>query len=150
MKAFAALFGLVTLSCVGAAGALTPPLPDCSGALLAPQEAAMGDYNPLTYSGGMVLYQRYIDAAQDRFELVVEHCPSRDRMAAEFLLDESFEAGWARIDVFWAQLDAAFADSQVHTFADLVNMAREAGGEGRVSRVDWESCACQLTRMRGY
>ena len=150
MKAFAALFGLVTLSCVGAAGALTPPLPDCSGALLAPQEAAMGDYDVQSQGDGMVFYQRYVDAASPRFEVVVEHCSTRDRMTSQFLETADIEAGWVRLAAFRAGIDAAFADSQVHTFADLANMAREAGGEGRVSRVDWESCACQLTRMRGY
>ena len=83
MTRFAVLVGLATPSCVGAAGALAPVLPDCSGALLAPQEAALGSCDPQGFGGGMVEYGRFPDAIPTRVPMIAKHGPSRDQMVAD-------------------------------------------------------------------
>lgn len=117
--------------------------PDCFGAALAAQEAGQGEYNVLGYPGGLVFYQR--NGAVGGVELVIEHCPSRDRIAATLLPWPDAEAPEARdvralADAFIGALDS----DQTYTFGDLARMARDAGTEVWQGRVDYLSCACAL------
>lgn len=117
--------------------------PDCFGGALAVQEAGQGDYNVLGYPGGLVFYQRNGDPWG--VELVVEHCPSRDRVTATLYPvpdAESVDPAEARAlaDRFLAALDS----TETYTFGDLARLAGDAGANVWQGRVDYLSCACRL------
>lgn len=138
------LSGLAMLAGVGAAGADAPLVPICSGAVLAPQEAALGDYAPTHYQGGIVFYDRYPLDGRNEIQIIVEHCPTRWRMLAELPIPQETDTPWTRIDTYRQQVFAALNDSETQTLADLANWANQAGGRGRTLRVDWQSCACAM------
>lgn len=136
--------GLAMLSGIGAAGADAPVAPLCSGASLAPEEAALGDYTPTRYADGIVYYDRYPLDGRDAIQIVVEHCPSRWRMAAELPIPQETDTPWTRIDAYRERVFTALNDSEEQTLADLANWAAAAGGQGRTQRVSWQSCACGM------
>lgn len=131
------------LSLLLAPGAALAIQPDCFGAGLAAQESGQGDYNVLAYPGGLVFYQRNGDPWG--VELVVEHCPGRDRVAATLYPvpdAETVDPAEARAlaDRFLAALEA----TETYTFGDLARMADRAGANVWQGRVDYVSCACRL------
>lgn len=138
------LSGLAMLSGIGAAGADAPVAPLCSGAALAREEAALGDYNPTVYGDGIVFYDRYPLDGRDEIQIIVEHCPSRWRMLAELPIPQETDTPWTRIDTYRERVFTALNDSETQTLADLANWAHEAGGRGRTLRVGWQSCACAM------
>ncbi|PTX05409.1 hypothetical protein [Pararhodobacter aggregans] len=138
------LSGLAMLAGVGAAGADAPLAPLCSGARLAPEEAALGDYAPTLYPEGIVFYDRYPLDGRNAIQVIVEHCPSRWRMAAELPIPQETDTPWTRIDGYRTRVFEALNDSEEHSLGDLANWAVAAGGQGRTLRVDWQSCACAM------
>ena len=138
------LSGLAMLSGIGAAGAEAPLPPLCTGAYLAPEEAALGDYNPAFYGDGIVFYDRYPLDGRDAIQIIVEHCPSRWRMEAELPIPQETDTPWTRIDTYRGRVFGALNDSAEQSLADLANWAVEAGGAGRTRRVSWQSCACGM------
>ncbi len=139
-----AFMAMTTLAGAGAAPALAPLLPECNGGLLAAEEAAWGDYNPLPAEGGMVVYDRLRGDARPQFQLVVEHCPSRSRMEALFDIPTATDTPWVQIDAYRARVEAAFASPQVFSLADLARIADDMAGSGSTRRVAYQSCACAL------
>lgn len=130
-----------------APGAALASQPDCFGGALAPEEAAQGDYNVLDSPGGLVFYQRGGDPWG--VEVVLEHCPSRDRVAATLYpvpdaesVDPA-EAG-ALADVFLDALDA----TETYTFGDLARLAEARGANVVQTRVGYQSCACRVAGGR--
>lgn len=121
--------------------------PDCFGSALAAQEAGQGEYNVLSYPNGLVLYRRAGDPWG--VEVVLEHCPSRDRVSATLFPvpdAEAVEAHEAQAleDIFINALDSA----RTYTFSDLALLAREAGANIWQGRVSYQSCACRTYDSR--
>ena len=120
---------------------------ECSGPGLARQEAAQGEYNPLVYPGGLVFYERTGDPWG--VEVVVEHCASRDRVAATLYPvpdAESVDPQEARAlsDAFLHALDA----DETYTFDDLARIGHDLGANVAQTRVAYESCACRVAGGR--
>ena len=141
---------IAALFAPGLAGAEAPPLPACSGAALAGAEAGQGDYDATGYAGEMVVYAR--SNRSGAVEVVVEHCPSRNRMSARFPAP-GYQA-LPELDANIAQLnrriDEAFSSSERYSLADLAAMARTHGARARVERVEFESCGCRTVAARGF
>ncbi|WP_334193935.1 hypothetical protein [Pararhodobacter sp.] len=120
---------------------------ECWGPALARQEASQGEYNPLVYPGGLVFYERTGDPWG--VEVVIEHCPSRDRVAATLYPvpeAERVDPAEARAlaDAFLNALDSA----ETYTFGDLARMAAGLGANVVQTRVAYQSCACRIAEGR--
>lgn len=143
MRVAALLTGLTVLAGAGAAGATVPPLPACAVADMHPAEG-LTPYEVESPAEGYVLYWGFAGEAPSQvYRLVVELCRTGERMEATFAQAADPARPWTIFDGFRTQVRAAFAADEVYTFADLANQARAAGGEGRTTRVDYESCACR-------
>lgn len=132
------------------AAALAQPVliqSECAGPGLAPQEAAQGEYNPLVYPGGLVFYERNGDPWG--VEVVIEHCASRDRVAATLYPvpdAETVDPAEARAlsDAFLHALES----TETYTFADLGRIAYDLGANVAQTRVGYQSCACRVAGGR--
>lgn len=140
----AVLIAAAALGGAGTAGAEAPPLPECAGAMLAPQEAAWSDYDPFRWTGDIVAYTRIGGPRGTLYQYVVEHCPSRNRMEALLPIPADPDAEWVDINAYGDWLQGALSSAEVYTLADLANAARGFGGEARTARAGYESCGCRL------
>ena len=144
----ALITGLAVLSGAGAAGADMPPLPQCTPAAMDPAEGLTA-YEVESPAEGYALYWGFTGEAPSQvYRQVLELCPTGDRVEATFAQSADPKQPWTTFEAFRAQLYAAINAEEEFTFADLANMARDAGGEGRINRVDYESCACAVLRGR--
>jgi hypothetical protein len=139
----------LSLALMPAAASAQPVLiqSECSGPGLAAQEAGQGEYNPLVYPGGLVFYERNGDPWG--VEVVVEHCRSRDRVAATLYPvpeAETVDPREARAlsDAFLHALES----TETYTFDDLGRIAYDLGANVAQTRVAYQSCACRVAGGR--
>jgi hypothetical protein len=142
------LIAAAALSGAGTAGAEAPPLPECRGVMLERQETAWSDYDPFFWPGDIVAYSRLGGAGETVYQYVVEHCPSRNRMEAEFAIPADPDAEWVDVMAYTDWLYGALTSTETYTLADLANAAQGFGANARTARVSYESCGCRLGRMR--
>lgn len=132
------------LAGAGTAGAFVPGQAQCAPAAMDPAEG-LSAYEVQTPAEGYALYWGLVaDVPSQVTRLVLEMCPTGDRVEATFAPSADPKAPWAAFEGFRTQLDAAINSDVEYSFADLANMARDAGGEGRITRVDYTSCGCRL------
>lgn len=127
------------------AAALTPAVPDCWGEALAGPEAGLGSYDVTRHGNGMILYERHPAGSTVRFQVVVEHCPSRQRVESEILIAdpdnaEAWNPGYEMADLVRGAMEA----DQTYTLDDLAAMVRATGAHSQVTRVSYSSCGCRL------
>lgn len=138
--------GAVAMAALPTAGAaLPPPLPPCAFETLDPQEAYRDWYHFYRQGADFVVYS-WFDGDRHVLDFVVEHCPSRNRMTAEVDWPANRDAPASETPTRVGDaIDAAFAAPETYSLRDLARIARDAGAaRARVSRVDFESCACRL------
>ncbi|PYG34806.1 hypothetical protein C8N36_101463 [Pelagimonas varians] len=120
--------------------ALTPPMPQCARASLAPEEVAYTGYDYSLAGGDFVAYERRLKSG-GRWEFIYEHCPSRKRVTVVVTgLDESENR--QRMQDAIAPILRAAESKRRYTLHDLRRLARETGAEAEVTTAGYKSCVC--------
>ncbi|MDF0602068.1 hypothetical protein P1J78_15100 [Psychromarinibacter sp. C21-152] len=122
------------------ANALTPAMPQCSRAELAPQETGYEGYAYSIAGNGFVSYERRL-LGGGRWEFILEHCPSRQRLTV-FVTGGDESLNRQSLYNAIAPVLAASESEKAYTLQDLGRLARDAGAEAGVARAGYLSCVC--------
>jgi hypothetical protein len=134
------MLALAALAVAGPAAALTPPLPRCELRSLSSEEAAFSGYDYVMFGDGFAYYERRaLDGT--RWEYILEHCPTRDRLTVGIDWQGAGE-DQQRINDVTGPLHEAITSDRRYTLQDLRDIARAAGAEASVDRTQGTSCVC--------
>jgi hypothetical protein len=117
-----------------------PPLPRCEPSSLSAQEATYEGYDYTMTGEGFAYYERrHIDG--DRWEFIIDHCPSRNRLTVA--LNGVGVAGNVQHinDVSGVVLDAIQGE-RAYTLRDLARLDYPHGARGAVTTAPTQGCVC--------
>lgn len=131
---------LVLAFAASSAAALTPEAPHCERADLSAAEAAYAGYSFSMTGEGFVIYDRRLIAG-GRWEYILEHCPTRERLVVAVEGDSEAEIRQRFYDVTGPIL-AAIESDRAFTLRDLRRLATDQGGEATLGIGNEQSCVC--------
>lgn len=139
------LIALVLVAGIGApvlAQAQVAPMPRCEAASLSAEEANFEGYDYTLTGDGFAYYERR-HIGGDRWEFIVEHCPTRERLQVA-LEGRGVTGDQQRINDLLAPILEAIQGPTAHTLQDLRAIALTAGGGARLAVADESSCVCRM------
>ena len=131
---------MVLAFAASSAAALTPEAPHCERADLSAAEAAYAGYSFSMTGEGFVIYDRRLIAG-GRWEYILEHCPTRERLVVAVEGDSEAEIRQRFYDVTGPIL-AAIESDRAFTLRDLRRLATDQGGEATLGIGNEQSCVC--------